>query len=172
MLTSAIQKRLPVLLIVLVCFAFCIDVSAHGEVEDGDLCVINIDQYRAHFKIYLPREYRHQQFCEGLPAPGESIFVMEYLDADLERLAIDFRIIRNETGAGLLADREDLKAISDIESVTEYYKAPQKSAGVYAVLHKFETPGAFIGIVTALSIGGETTHVAMFPFDVGRTGGR
>ncbi len=51
---------------------------AHGGVvNDGDLCVINIGYLRAHFKIYVPQERQHQDYCEDIPIRGESVFVME-----------------------------------------------------------------------------------------------
>ncbi len=70
-------------------------VFAHGGVvEDDDLCVIKIGYLRAHFKIYVPEERQHQEFCEDIPVRGDSVFVMEYQHDGLSEAEIDFRIIR------------------------------------------------------------------------------
>ncbi len=59
---------------------FPLESSAHGSITvDGDLCVIQIGFYRAHFKIFQPITSEAEEFCEDIPDFGESIFVMEYL---------------------------------------------------------------------------------------------
>lgn len=158
------------------CLALCLAYSeqaalAHGGVVlEDDLCVINIGYLKAHFKIYLPRERQRQEFCEDIPSTGESLFVMEYLHPGLDETPIDFRVIRNVTGLGRFAMWEDVTRIADLDEVTVFYHAPAVVPGVYSVVHRFDVPGEFIGIVTAVPDGASTPYAAVFPFEVGFTG--
>ena len=141
-----------------------------GVVLEEDLCVINIGYLQAHFKIYLPREHQRQEFCEDIPSTGESLFVMEYLHPGLDEATIDFRVIRNVTGLGRFAVWEDVARIADLDEVTVFYHAPAIVPGVYSVIHHFDEPGEFIGIVTAALGDAGAPYTAVFPFEVGFTG--
>ena len=158
------------------CLVFCLANSeqialAHGGVVfEEDLCVINIGYLQAHFKIYLPQQRQRQEFCEDIPATGESLFVMEYLHPGLDETTIDFRVIRNVTGLGRFAMWEDVARIADLEDVTVFYRAPAVVPGVYSVVHRFDEPGEFIGIVTAVPDDASAPYTAVFPFQVGFTG--
>ena len=158
------------------CLALCLcgaQQSAHahgGVVLEEDLCVINIGYLKAHFKIYLPRERQRQEFCEDIPATGESLFVMEYLHPGLDEASIDFRVIRNVTGLGRFALLEDVAGIPDLDEVTVFYHAPAIVPGVYSMVHHFDEPGEYIGIVTAFSAHENAPYTAVFPFRVGFTG--
>lgn len=141
-----------------------------GVVLEEDLCVINIGYLQAHFKIYLPQERQRQEFCEDIPSTGESLFVMEYLHPGLDEASIDFRVIRNVTGLGRFATWEDVARIADLDEVTVFYHASAIVPGVYSVVHRFDEPGEFIGIVTAAPGDAGAPYTAVFPFEVGFTG--
>ena len=144
---------------------------AHGGVvNDGDLCVIKIGYLRAHFKIYVPQERQHQEYCEDIPVRGESVFVMEYQHEGLSEAEIDFRIIRNVTGKGRFANIEDVTAIEDLESVTLRYESPKVVPDVFTMLQSFDEDGEFIGIVSARQRDTQKVYTAVFPFEVGYTG--
>lgn len=159
------------LLILLAGFAACPQESyAHGSITaDGDLCVIQIGFYRAHFKIFQPDTSQAEEFCEDIPDFGESIFVMEYLHLGLGGVPIDFRIIRNETGLGLFAGLQDVEAISDIEELTVFYQEPVIESEVFTVMHEFQESGDYMGIVTARHPETDQLYTAVFPFQVGYT---
>ena len=145
-------------------------VGAHGSVAlEDDLCAIQIGYLRAHFKIYLSRTHEHEDFCEDIPAAGETIFVMEYQHQGLSDVPIDFRIIENVTGMGSFARWEDVVEIGDLEAVTVLYEPPRIVPDVFSLLHRFDEPGEFIGIVTA-AVDGTEPYTAVFPFEVGFTG--
>ncbi len=144
---------------------------AHGSVSnEDDLCAIQIGYYRAHFKIYLPRTRQHRQYCEDLPGSGESVFVMEYLHRGLGEIPVDFRIIRDTTGMGRFAQLEHVEALGDLEPLTVFYQPPVVKPDVFTVMHNFDRPGEFIGIVTAVPHGGGEPYAAVFPFRVGFIG--
>jgi hypothetical protein len=146
-------------------------VLAHGGVvEEDDVCVIKVNYLRAHFKIYQPRVSGHEQFCEDLPAAGESVFVMEYMHDALQVMPIDFRIIKNVTGKGRFAQMEHVEALEDIEAVTVFHRASVQEPDVYTVAHTFEEEGDFIGIVSAKHPETGVVYAAVFPFEVGFTG--
>ena len=158
------------------CLALCLPLlsqpaAAHGSVAlEDDLCAIKIGYFRAHFRIFLPEERQHDEFCEDIPETGTSVFVMEYLHAGLGSVPLDFRIIRDVTGMGRFARWEDVQAIDDIDSVTVFYQEPQQVPDVFTVMHEFEEPGEYIGIVTAAGGENRNTYYAVFPFEVGFTG--
>lgn len=158
------------LIFVLALFASERALSHGGVVEDGDLCVIKVSYLRAHFKIYQPATTGHKQFCEDLPSATESVFVMEYQHDSLSEMLLDFRIIRDVTGKGRFARIEDVEAITNIDAVTLYYRAPLVVPDVYTVNHVFKSEGDFIGIVSATDVETGKTYAAVFPFEVGFTG--
>ena len=159
-------------------FVFCLALlvapgvlSAHGGVvEEDDVCLIRVEFLSAHFKIYQPASDGHRQFCEDLPAAGESIFVMEYGHDALSEMPIDFRIIRDVTGKGRFARLEDVEQIDDLDAVTVYYEPPRVTPFVYTVLHAFVDEGDYIGMVTAENPASGKRYTAVFPFEVGFTG--
>ena len=150
--------------------ALPIESHAHGSITaDGDLCVIQIGFYRAHFKIFQPDTSQAEEFCEDIPDFGESIFVMEYLHQGLGAVPIDFRIIKNVTGLGLFAGLDDVEAISDIEAATVFYQGPVIESEVFTVIHEFQDSGDYVGIVTARHPETDQLYTAVFPFQVGYT---
>lgn len=144
--------------------------AAHGGVvEEDDLCVIKVGYMKAHFKIYVPGETGHTEYCEDIPVRGESVFIMEYLHEGLNESTLDFRIIDNVTGKSTFARLEDVRAVDDIDAITVGYQPPQVVPDVYTMLHAFDADGEYIGIVSATGANGEV-YTAVFPFEVGYTG--
>jgi hypothetical protein len=151
----------------------CAPGAGHGHggvVLEDDVCVIQIGYFKAHFKIYLPQERGHDDFCEDIPTTGEAVFVMEFLHEGLRAAPIDFRIIRNVTGLGLYAQLSDVEAMTDLEAVTVFHQPPVNEPDVYSIVHTFEDPGEFIGIVSAIYPETGKVYRAVFPFEVGFTG--
>ena len=144
-------------------------VTAHGSVAaSDDSCLIQIGYLQAHFKIYLPRTHRYQEFCEDLPEVTESLFVMEYAHDGLQQMSIDFRIIRDMTGQGKFTRLSDIEQLDDLESATVFHQPAIIEPDVYAIVHQFDKPGWYIGIITAT--GENQFETAVFPFEVGFTG--
>jgi hypothetical protein len=161
------------LLLILSLIGFQSKSLAHGSVTpEGDLCIIKIGFYSAHFKIYLPRTREHQDYCEDLPDTGETVFVMEYTYGDLGQVPVDFRIIRDVTGLGRFAKVEDVAALSnpEIEEATVVYRPPLKQPDIYTINHEFAESGNYLGIVTARHPETNQLYTAVFPFDVGYIG--
>ena len=161
------------LLLILILLGFQSESFGHGSVTpEGDLCIIKIGFYSAHFKIYLPRSREHQDYCEDLPDTGETVFVMEYTYGDLGQVPVDFRIIRDVTGLGRFAKLEDVEALSepDIEAATILYRPPVKQPDIYTINHEFRESGNYLGIVTARHPETNQLYTAVFPFEVGYIG--
>ncbi|NNF50867.1 MAG: FixH family protein [Gammaproteobacteria bacterium] len=145
--------------------------NAHGSVTpEEDLCLIRIGYYSAHFKVYLPGKHGHKQFCEDLPATGESIFVMEYEHSGLGNVPIDFRIIRNITGQGRFTQLRHVNAIADLDAHTVYRLPPTIQPDVFTAMYTFDERGNFVGIVTVKEPVTGQALTAVFPFAVGFTG--
>lgn len=136
-----------------------------GVVLDDDLCFIRSGYLIGHFKVHQPRTSGHVEYCEVLPDPGETLFVMEYLHSRLSSAQIGFRIIRNVTGQAEYANYADVEALGDLTDVTVFYQAPQAVPDVFAALHTFDEAGDYLGIVTASE--GDESYNAVFPFQVG-----
>ena len=94
---------------------------------------------------------------------------MEYQHQGLGNVPIDFRIIRNVTGMGSFARWEHVEAIDDLDAVTVLYQPPSVVPDVFSLLHRFDEPGEFVGIVTA-AVDDTKPYTAVFPFEVGFTG--
>ena len=143
--------------------------QGHGSVvNDGDVCFIEFGFYSAHFTIYQPQRSRYEEFCEDIPAVGESIFVMEYLHGSLREVPVDFRIIRDNQNRGRFVTWEDIQAMGDLAPHTEFY-APARTEpdGTFMVLHRFLEAGDYIGIVNTRHPTEDITYHAVFPFHVG-----
>jgi len=143
----------------------------HGSVvDDGDGCLIRFGFYTAHFTIFQPLTSGHREFCEDIPDVTESVFVLEYRHRSLREVPIDFRILRNETGMGRFVRWEDIESLADLDAVTVFHQAlPPQQDGVLRVLHEFDAPGNYIGVVTVPHPTDEMVYHAVFPFRVGRT---
>lgn len=147
--------------------------NAHGSVAlEDDLCVIDIDFLTAHFTIFQPETRGADEFCEDIPGVARSVFIMEYLHDLLQEMQVDFRIIRDETGIGRFADRDDILAMGDLEPLTVYYQEPSvEPSGYYRAGHEFAERGSYIGIVTASHPTEARDYQAVFYFQVGRDWG-
>lgn len=144
---------------------------AHGGVvAEDDLCVINIGYLKAHFKIYVPQQTGHKEYCEDIPVRGESVFVMEYQHNDLNAAEIDFRIIKNTTGKSNFARLEDVEAIDNIDGITVHYSPSKTFPDVFTLLQNFDEDGEYIGIVSAAHADTRKVYIAVFPFEVGYVG--
>jgi len=158
------------------CVCLLLVVMAHtawahgGVVSEEEVCTIYIGYFKAHFKAYQPETSRYREFCEDLPDPAETVFVMEYVHGDLGAVPIDFRIVRDVTGHGRLANLADVERIANLDEVTVYHQPPTVERDVFTVNHEFDEPGWYIGIVTVPSPTADKTYVAVFPFKVGFTG--
>lgn len=161
-------------LLLLACSPFILltqPAAAHGSVTpEDDLCIIRIGFYRAHFKIYLPQSFGHEEYCEDIPAAEETVFVMEYEHSGLGEVPVEFRVIRNVTGKGVFASLDDIRAIGDLDAVTIIHQPAAVTPDVFTIRHRFAEPGDFIGIVSAGQTDDPKIHTAVFPFEVGYTG--
>lgn len=142
---------------------------AHGGVMvEEDICVIKMGFLSAHFTIYQPQTSANEEFCEDIPDVGQTVFVMDYLHDSLREMPLDFRIIRDVTGAGIYAKWDDVAAIDDLDSATVFYEPPRVHGdAAFTVEHRFDEPGWYIGIVTTHSPVTGKTYQTVFPFEVG-----
>ncbi len=146
-------------------------IYAHGGVVlEEDICVIKIEIFSAHFRIYQPKARQHQEFCEDIPEVDETVFVMEYEHSSLSQTPIEFRIIKDVTELGRYAKMKNVEEIKNLDSVTVFYQPPKLDPDIFTAIHQFEEPGWFIGIVTATHPELNKTYTAMFPFEVGFSG--
>ncbi|HEY0962546.1 MAG TPA: FixH family protein [Pseudomonadales bacterium] len=162
------MKLASALLLLLCSLLAASGLRAHGSVTaEGDLCLIRIGFYTAHFKVFQPRRSSEREFCEDLPATGESIFVMDYVHQGLAEVPIEFRIIRNATGLGRFASLDDVRALGALDPLTVFHQPPALEPGVFTVLHEFIERGEFLGLVSLRHPDTGTLYEAVFPFSVG-----
>lgn len=144
---------------------------AHGGVSvENDLCVMKIGRYRAHFTGYQPRERASQEFCEDIPVFAPAIVVLDFVDMALRKMPIDFRVLRDVNNIGVRATYQDLGSPQDIEKATIFYREPAVHPhGSLSVSLKFDQPGAYIGVLSAIDTNSNQTVTSVFPFSVGVT---
>jgi hypothetical protein len=140
-----------------------------GVVLEDDICFIKIGYFIAHFKVYLPDTLGHEDFCEDLPETGNGLFVMEYLNDKLSHVPVEFRIIRNVTDMGRFTNWDDVVAIGDLSAITVLHVAPSRHRDLFTILHRFEGPGEYVGIVHVGPDENGQVQRAVFPFAVGYT---
>ena len=145
-------------------------VAGGGLVLEGDVCIIRIDFYSAHFTAYQPGTSANTQFCRDLPDTGATIFVLDYLHQSLKEVPVSFRIIHDVTGLGRFAKLKHVEAIGDIEQHTVFYQPPVvRPDASLKIEYDFTEKGEYIGIVSAGHPSNETIYTAVFPFEVGRS---
>jgi hypothetical protein len=147
-------------------------VYPHGSVVPGeDNCVINIGFMRAHFTIYQQSYNVKEEYCEDIPLAGETEFHIEYLHNYLNKLDVEFRVIRDINEFGKFVNWEDIQSLTNIEEATVLYVPPTKyQQGEVTIPHTFQQDGSHIGIVTATNLENGKKYRAIFQFQVG--GGR
>lgn len=142
----------------------------HGGVSmEDDVCLIKLGTYKAHFTGYLPKTRATQEFCEDIPAVGESVFVIDYISDELRDMEMDFRIIRDVKDIGVTATYEDLGGEEAIKAASIFYKEPQVyPRGVFNVRYPFNEEGGYIGIVNVHHVETGLQYRSVFPFSVGK----
>jgi len=130
--------------------------AQHGHELATDTCVLHIGPYKMYFNSYQPEIYYDRQFCQELPATGNTVLVLDYVEQELRSLPIEVRIIK-DTGS-----EQNLEAITLVHLPAKIYPT-----GSIDVKYNFDKPGKFVGLV---SIGEKREHVSRFPFSVGETG--
>lgn len=165
------MKAARFLMLLLFCVFHAPLLRAHGSVTaEGDVCLIRIGFYTAHFKVFQPQRSGEREYCEDLPAAGESVFVMDYVHQGLADVPIEFRIIRNATGLGRFARLDDVTALGDLDALTVFHQPAVREPGVFTVLHEFTGDGEFLGLVSVRHPDTGELYEAVFPFSVGAQG--
>jgi hypothetical protein len=165
------MKAAQLVILLLLCALHAPTLRAHGSVTaEGDLCLIRIGFYTAHFKVFQPQRSGEREYCEDLPAAAESVFVMDYVHQGLAEIPIEFRIIRNTTGLGRFARLDDVLALGDLDTLTVFHQSPVLEPGVFTALHDFTDNGDFLGLVSVRHPETGELYEAVFPFSVGFRG--
>jgi hypothetical protein len=151
--------------------AFAAAASAHMAVSsDRNVCTLRIGFFEARLAMYQPQLRRHQRFCEAVPDAAETVFVMQYTHGPLDSVPIEFRIIRDVTGRGAFASLADIVQAGGIEQATVFHRPPSVAPDVLSLVHDFDAPGWYIGMVTVEYPDPDKVYTAVFPFKVGFTG--
>ncbi|THJ16212.1 MAG: hypothetical protein CAF42_013620 [Nitrospira sp. CG24B] len=130
--------------------------AQHGHELAADTCVLHAGPYKMLFASYLPDMYYDRKFCQELPAVGNTVLVLDYVEQELRSIPVEVRIIK-DTGS-----EDNLEAITIAHLPSKVY-----STGSIDVKYNFDTPGKFVGLV---SIGQSREHLARFSFSVGEQG--
>jgi len=156
---------------ILLCSPFSGTEAGGGLVLEGDVCIIWIDFYSAHFTAYQPKTSGNTQFCQELPETGETIFVLDYLHQSLKEVPVELRIIRDVTGQGRYVKLEHVEAIEDIEQHTVFHQAPViRPDASFQIEHNFAEEGDYVGVVSAGHPTTDAIYTAVFHFKVGGSG--
>lgn len=127
---------------------------AHGGLSMAeDMCKLTVGPYMMHFSGYQPENSQQKQFCEDIPATGQTIVVLDYIEQELRTLPAEVRIIK-DTGT-----EENLESLTVFHIPAKVYPN-----GSIDFAYTFDKPGKFVGIVT---VGEKKEHISKFPFSVG-----
>jgi hypothetical protein len=130
--------------------------------------MIEIGLYTAHFTVYQPEASGEEEFCEDLPAIGETLFVLDYLHGSMKEVPVEMRIIRDEDELGIFARWENIVALEDLDRRTVHYQlGVVRPENQLQVSMRFDEPGPYIGVVTAPHPTKDLVYNAVFPFYVG-----
>ncbi len=141
-------------IIVLLGFVLSGAAHAHGGLSiDNDICKLRLGPFNMHFTGYQPTQNGNQEFCEDIPKVGNTIIVMDAIEAELRELPIEVRIIR-DTG-----DESRLDQVTIAHLPAKIYES-----GSVPLEYSFTAPGKFVGLVT---VGDKGQYVSRFPFSVG-----
>lgn len=137
-----------------VCGLWPLSSKAHGGLSmDSDMCKLSIGAYNMHFAGYQPQANGNKEFCEDIPATGNTIVVMDTIDPELREMPIEVRLI------------EDTGDESRLDAVTVLHLPPKVyPTGSIPLQYNFLRPGKYVGLVTAGNTG---QYVSRFPFSVG-----
>jgi hypothetical protein len=139
-----------------------------GMVIEGDVCIIWVDFYSAHFTAFQPTKHGNKQFCQQLPGSGPTIFVLDYLHKSLKDVPVSFRIIHDVTGQGSYVKLKHVEKIENIERHTVFYQPPVIRADAsLKIEHDFTQEGRYIGVITAGHPSNDMVFTAVFPFEIG-----
>jgi hypothetical protein len=113
-------------------------VQAHGGLSMAeDMCKLTVGPYMMHFSGYQPGNTQEKQFCEDIPATGQTIVVLDYIEQELRSLPTEVRIIR-DTGS-----EQNLDADTVLHLPAKVYPS-----GSVDFTYTFDKPGKFVGLVT------------------------
>lgn len=142
-----------------------------GVVAEEDLCLLKMGFLQAHFTLYLPDTRGSEEFCEEVPDTGRALFVVEYLHEMMKEMPIEFRIVRDDQGFGIFANRDDVKSIPDLDAQTVFHRPlAAEPTGWVTVSHTFDDPGGYIGVVVAENPANGKVYDSIFYFEVGNAG--
>ncbi|MCY4564504.1 MAG: hypothetical protein OXE40_08490 [Gammaproteobacteria bacterium] len=145
--------------------------SHGGVVAEEDLCLMEMGFLKAHFTLYLPDTRGSEEFCEQVPDTGRALFVVEYLHEMMKEMPVEFRIVRDEQGFGIFANRDDVMSIPDLDAQTVFHRPlAAEPTGWVTVSHTFDDPGGYIGVVVAENLANGKIYNSVFYFEVGNAG--
>ncbi|MBH0202396.1 MAG: hypothetical protein HP496_08905 [Nitrospira sp.] len=163
--------------------------AQHGHELAADTCVLHAGPYKMLFASYLPDMYYDRKFCQDLPAMGNTVLVLDYVEQELRSLPVevyDRKFCQDLPAMGntvLVLDyvEQELRSLpvevriirdtgseDNLEAVTiTHLPAKVYPTGSIDVKYNFDQPGKFVGLV---AIGEKREHVARFSFSVGDQG--
>ena len=131
-------------------------VSARGSLgRDQDACLLKVGPDFFYFSGYQPQTKR-DKFCEDAPSLGVTTFVFDYGQDELRDMKVGARILRDAGDGG-----EPVDGPTVVELPPRVYRS-----GTFSLEHRFDEPGAFVGVVTVDNGRGDV-WTARFPFTVG-----
>lgn len=137
--------------------------SAHGGLSmDSDVCKLRIGPFNMHFAGYQPKANGNTEFCEDIPATGNTIIVMDAIDSELRNIPIEVRLIEDTGDRSLdvgTADGSQLNSVTMLHLPSKIYET-----GSIPIEFNFTHAGKYVGLVTA---GDKGQYTSRFPFSVG-----
>ncbi|MBL4865714.1 MAG: hypothetical protein JKY67_04985 [Pseudomonadales bacterium] len=144
-------------------------VFAHGGVSiEDDVCIIRLNNYKAHFTGYMPEQRGVREFCESFPVTGRAIIAIDFISGELREQRIKFEVARDFTGKGSKVTASDLQGASKTlykEALIHSESAAFRDTGTINFSVDLNEKGWYIGVMKIVSDDGVVGE-SVFPFNV------
>lgn len=75
-----------------------ISLADAGSGGHADACLVVVGPSKVHFAAYQPQASGTTEFCDQLPAPGDTILVFDYEGLGAHRISVEFEVIKQPGG--------------------------------------------------------------------------
>lgn len=142
---------------------------AHGGVSiENDVCIIKLNDYKAHFTGYMPEKRGMREYCESFPVTGRAIIAIDFISGELREQRIKFEVAKDFTGKGADVTAADLEGDNTsryIASLVHSDIAGFRDSGTINFPVNLDSKGWYIGVMKIVSDGGVIGE-SVFPFNV------
>jgi hypothetical protein len=126
----------------------------------GNMCMVMFGYEMIHITATQPEKSR-ADYCEEIPATGNTVMVFDIENPKLREFPIELRIIKDPLSP--ITKDTDLEALTEV-----HFPAKKYPRGTFNFQHDFKNTGHYVTLVTITREDG-TTETSDLKFQVGET---